>query len=189
MIFDFFRKRSDAHKRIDNLHSHLSDSFNKIKGDMGKISSWINHFDSKTKYHDHKINFILKKLELIEDLLENMRDNKEKVIEEKEAIERIQSFNRSNQSFMNVQSLKNLTPAQKQILALLGYAGGPLGYDDMSKKLGLNVITVRRHLNDIKRSGIKIDEKVSVKGRKKVFLLDKKIKKIVLKQKVRIEDN
>jgi predicted ArsR family transcriptional regulator len=84
---------------------------------------------------------------------------------------------------MNVQSLKNLTPAQKQILALMSYTNGPLCYDDMSKKLGLNIVTVRRHLNDIKRSGIKVEEKVSVRGRKKVFLLDKKTKNILLKQR------
>jgi hypothetical protein len=38
-------------------------------------------------------------------------------------------------------------------------------------------------LNDIKRSGIKVEEKVSVRGRKKVFLLDKKVKNVVLKQR------
>ena len=187
MIFNFFRKRRDFHARLDNLHNHLGDSFSKIKDDVKKLSSWINYFDSKTKEHDHKLNFILKKIELIENMLENKQENSEDVIEDKQTIERIQSFNRSNQSFMNVQSLKNLTPAQKQILILLSYAGGPLGYDDMSKKLGLNVITVRRHLNDIKRVGIQIEEKVSVRGRKKVFLLDKRTKGMVLKQKVRVD--
>jgi|SRR3989344_1255196 len=185
MVFNFFRKRGDVHSRIDKLHVHIGDSFSKIKDDMKKVSGWIGHFDSKTKYHDQKLNFIMKKLEMIEQLLQNSEENEEEVVENKQAIERIQSFNRSNQSFMNVQSLKNLTPAQRQILALMGYAGGPLGYDDMSKKLGLSVITVRRHLNDIKRSGINIEEKVSARGRKKVFLLDKNTKKLVLKQKVR----
>jgi DNA-binding CsgD family transcriptional regulator len=186
MVFNFFKKKSDPHKRLDDLHFHLGDSFTKIKKDIVNLGNWITHFDSKTKNHEDKLNYVLRKLELLENLLQEKEDvveNEEKVEKKEETIERIQSFNRSNQSIMNVQSLKNLTPAQKQILALMSYAGGPLGYDDMSKKLGLNIVTVRRHLNDIKRSGIKVEEKVSVRGRKKVFLLDKKVKNVVLKQR------
>src|SRR3989338_7677420 len=119
---------------------------------------------------------------MIEQLLQNSEENEEEVVEEKQAIERIQSFNRSNQSFMNVQSIKNLTPAQKQILALLSYAGGPMDYEGMAKKLGLSVITVRRHLNDIRRYGLNVEEKVSARGRKKVFSLDKKTRSMILKQ-------
>ena len=184
MVFWFFKsKEGKVHKKVEDMHSSVTNSFNKIKDDILNISNWIKHFDSKNTDHDKKIDYILKKLGRIENLVELKHIKHEKDIDEVDTIEHVQSFNRSDQSFMNVQSLKKLTPAQKQIVALLSYSKDPMGYDDMSKKLKLSVVTVRRHLNDVKRGGIPINEKRSVKSRKKVFYMEKKIKILILKSK------
>lgn len=180
MSFWFFKKSESVHKKVSVLEKNLSDSFSNLKKDMGKVSFWIDHFKQKHNHHDQRLNTIEQKLEKILAIL------KENEVEVEEAIEHVQSFKRSDASFMNIQSAKDLnhlTPAQKQVLILLAYSGGPLDYEGISNKLKLNLITVRRHMADLKRSGIPIIEKVSVKNRRKVFLLKKEVRDIIINKR------
>lgn len=177
MGFWFFgTKRGNLHKKVEELDKVLKNSFSRVREDMGHLGNWVVNFRENQKHHENKLNDIIERLEKIENFILNIKPNIE--FEEKEAlrIERVQSFNRSDQSFMNVQSIEKLTPAQKQVVALLVYAGGPMGYEDISKKLKLNVVTIRRHINDIERIGFKINKKVSVKNRRKIFYLDKNVR-------------
>lgn len=180
MVWWLFRKRDD---KLDRLHKNLEQSFSSLRGEMNSVGKWIGHFKGKHEKHDGKFNQIFKKIDSIEEQIltinEKLGDQIKEHIEHSIAIERVQSFNRSDQSFMNVQSgrsIDNLTPAQKQVLALLVYAGGPLDYEDIAGKLGLNIVTIRRHINDMKRSGIGIKEKVSVKNRRKLIYVDQKVR-------------
>lgn len=177
MAFWFFwKKRGDLHKKVEEIDKILKGSFSKVKEDMNHLGNWVINFRESQKSHENKLNDVVERLEKIENFVLNIKPGTE--FEEKEVptIERIQSFNHSDQSFMNVQSVKKLTPAQKQVVALLVYAGGPMGYEDISKKLKLNVVTIRRHINDIERAGFGINKKVSVKNRRKMFFLDKKVR-------------
>lgn len=175
MSFWFFKKREDIHGKVHKLERGVSDSFVNLKKDMDKISGWIDHFKNKHDHHDRRLNAIEQRLNELYEII-----NADNIDEHAEEIECVQSFNRSDASFMNVQSLENLTPAQKQVLILLSYAGGPLDYEAISAKLRLNIITIRRHINDLKRLGIPIIEKVSVRNRRKVFLLSKKVREIIV---------
>lgn len=181
MPFWFFKRKEDVHKKVGILEKNLSDSFVNLKKDMGKVGYWIDHFKQKHSKHDERLNVIEQRLEKIMVLL------KENEIECNEPIEHVQSFKRSDAAFMNIQSAKDLThltPAQKQFLILLAYAGGPLDYSELSNKLKLNLVTVRRHMADLKRAGVPIIEKVSVKNRRKVFLLKKEVRDILIDKKL-----
>ena len=183
MVWWLFKRKED---RFDNIHKNLEHSFTNLKGEMNSVGKWINHFKEKHEKHDHKFDELFRKMNLIEEQMCVLNGRLEVQIKEDNdrsiAIERIQSFNRSDQSFMNVQSVNsvdNLTPAQKQVLALLVFAGGPLDYEDIATKLGLNIVTIRRHINDLKRAGIDIKEKVSVKNRRKLIYVDQEVKERV----------
>ena len=84
---------------------------------------------------------------------------------------------------MNVQSLDNLkerlTPAQKRIIQVLDMAEMPIEYEDIARELGISIVTVRRHVNDIKKMGFQIKEKINVDAKRKVFYLEKDIKRAI----------
>lgn len=183
MVWWLFKRKED---RFDNIHKNLEHSFTNLKGEMNSVGKWINHFKEKHEKHDYKFDELFRKMNSIEEQIGVLNEKLKVQIREDNdrsiAIERIQSFNRSDQSFMNVQSVNsvdNLTPAQKQVLALLVFAGGPLDYEDIATKLGLNIVTIRRHINDLKRAGIDIKEKVSVKNRRKLIYVDQEVKERV----------
>ena len=183
MVWWLFKRKED---RFDNIHKNLEHSFTNLKGEMNSVGKWINHFKEKHEKHDHRFDELFRKMSSVEEQIGILNGRLEVQIKEDNdrsiAIERIQSFNRSDQSFMNVQSVNsidNLTPAQKQVLALLVFAGGPLDYEDIATKLGLNIVTIRRHINDLKRGGIDIKEKVSVKNRRKLIYVDQEVKERV----------
>ena len=183
MVWWLFKRKED---RFDNIHKNLEHSFTNLKGEMNSVGKWINHFKEKHEKHDHRFDELFRKMSSVEEQIGILNGRLEVQIKEDNdrsiAIERIQSFNRSDQSFMNVQSVnsvENLTPAQKQVLALLVLAGGPLDYEDIATKLGLNIVTIRRHINDLKRAGIDIKEKVSVKNRRKMIYVDQEVKERV----------
>ena len=181
MSFWFFKKKEDVHKKVGILEKNISDSFLNLRKDMGKVGFWIDHFKQKHSHHDQRLNTIEHKLEKVLAIL------KENEIEYEEPIEHVQSFKRSDASFMNIQSpkdLSNLTPAQKQVLMLMAFSGGPLDYNSISQKLKLNLVTVRRHMSDLKRAGIPLTEKVSVKNRRKIFILNKEVRDIIVGKRV-----
>ena len=177
-----FKKRDrNIDDKLNKMNSSLKNSFSNIKADIIGIKGWLSGLQSKHNNYDERLSLIEENLHKILDLVVQ---NKEEDIEDMNAIERVQSFNRSDQSFMNVQSGK-LTPAQKQIIALLTYSEFPLNYEDISKKLKINIVTARRHINDILRAGFEIKQKMDVKSRRKVFFMDSEAKKVVLRERKR----
>ena len=85
---------------------------------------------------------------------------------------------------MNVQNqpLKDkLTPSQKRVLNLLDKTSIPLDYETIANELKLSIITVRRHINDIKKV-FEIKEMMDVDRGRKVFYIGKEAK-ISLKHK------
>ncbi|MCD4666485.1 HTH domain-containing protein [archaeon] len=175
MVFWFFKKKEDD--KIDKIHKNMQNSFSNMKKDMGNVKSWIDHFHSKHEDHEENYQKLLKEMQDIKKIFENHVGEHHSKDERSIVHERVQSFNRSNQSFMNIQSLKDkITPAQKRILLLLNRTNIPLEYNDIAEELGLSIVTVRRHINDVKRSGFEIKEKVSVDTRRKVFYIENKLK-------------
>jgi len=183
MGFLWFKKKEDNFEdKWDELHSGLKNSFSNIKKDFDHVMKNIDHLHSRKDEHHTRIENLEKKLILLEEILEEFRKNKEKgVRSERSTIERVQSFNRST-SFMNVQMIKNLTPSQKQVVILLLNSKNPMSYKTIADQLEISIVTIRRHINDIKRAGVRIREKVSVKNRIKVFYLDDKLKEDLLKK-------
>ncbi len=183
MGFLWFRKKEDDfEEKWDNLHSGLKNSFSNIKKDLEHVMKNIEHLHSKKDEHHSRLENVEKKLVLMEEILEELRKNHEKGVKnERSMIEHVQSFNRST-SFMNVQIIKNLTPAQKQVVILLLNSKNPMSYKMIADQIGISIVTIRRHINDIKRAGVKIREKVSVKNRIKVFYLDDKLREDLSKK-------
>jgi DNA-binding NarL/FixJ family response regulator len=180
MVFWFFKKKRDH--EINNIHSMMHNSFSNIKKDIGNISLWVNHFKGKHKEHEDSFDEVIKEINNIKEMFN--RHIKENHSEEESplVVERVQTFKRPVQTFMNVQELKDkMTPSQKNLLNLLRKANIPLDYETIAKELGLNNITVRRHMNDIKRL-FDIREMRDVDRGKKVFYIDKEAK-ITLKRK------
>jgi len=189
-MFWLFKKRDD-HK-WKTLHKSLKNSFENIKGDIAEISGG---FHEKHGHHEKRLKEIEEKLGYIIDIIENNEKIDKKYSVDESAIECVQSFNRSNQSFnrsnqsvMNIKSFEKLTPAQKEVITLLVYMDKPLGYEDLAKNLGLNIVTVRRHVNDIFKIGLPIREKVDVRNRRKLFYLEREVKnKVIEAEKVRVK--
>ncbi len=204
MVWWLFKKE-DHSKRLKDLHINLDTSFSHIKGDMGAIKEWIDHFKDKHEVHENKLKSIEDRLKIIEGSVQGLDSSVQafmnvqasKLIDvkndEKDVIDRSHMFThvhtdeRSSDMFTRVQDVKNLTksltPAQKRVLAVLTYSGGPVGYEEIAKKLEIAEVTARRHINDILRAGVKVDKRVSGRNRKKMFSLDKKIKGIIIKRK------
>jgi len=193
MVFWFFQRKKDNHE-IKKIHNVMENSFSNIKKDMKNISSWIDHFKNKHQKHDNSFDKIVKDVEYLKKMFEQhvQEHNFERSIGRSIAIERVQSFNRSNQSFMNVQlqdqvvenaenKKDNLTPSQKRVLNLLNKANIPLDYETIANELKLNIITIRRHINDIKKV-FEIKEMMNVDSGRKVFCISKEAK-IRLKSK------
>ncbi|MBI2110100.1 HTH domain-containing protein [Candidatus Woesearchaeota archaeon] len=195
------KKDVDVEKKLGLMNTNLAVSFGNLKRDILAIKEWIDHFKAKEVDND----FRFRRLEETILELKNSVISADKLVGENPVysekldarersitpIERVQSFNRSDQSFMNVQSLENLpkfgvgqlerlTPAQKNLVALLLHAGGPLGYEEIAKKLGLNLVTVRRHLNDVLRAGVPVMAKMSVNTRRKMFYVSEILKGAIL---------
>lgn len=173
----FSSKKRDNNNVITSMQEGIKESFDLVKGDFKKVSGWINTFNKRTIEHDERIYILEGKVNKLMNL----------IIDGDQVIERVQSFNRSSQSFMNDQSNKDsgfserLTPIQKKVVAFMIGLDIPLEYSQIAKKLGLNIVTVRRHINDIKRTGFEIKEKVNTKNKRKVFYIDEKIKKMILR--------
>ena len=187
-MFWFFRKKdSDFNRKLESMNSMLKNSFDSIKNDMGLVSQWINAFNKKHQEYDKKFERMLSRLERLEEKLEKKHDLSS-VNEQRSIVhERVQSFKRSNQSFMNVQSVKKLgqrlTPAEKKLIQLLYIAKRPLDYDEMAKELKVSVVTARRHMNDIKKVGFQIEEKKDLDSGRKVFFIEERIKKAISSKK------
>ena len=194
MFWFFKNKKEDYDSKINSLDNLVKTSFSNVKDDMTKVSNWIKFFKTNEIKQDDQIKELNNKLERLISEVSSLKVLYEKAPEPERSIERssrsivherVQSFNRSNQSFMNVQSsLKgSFTPAQKKIISVLTVSDIPLEYENIAKELKLNIITVRRHINDIKRIGFDIKEKVSVDNGRKVFYLEKELKKSILSKK------
>src|SRR3989338_7405429 len=175
MGFLFFgKKRDDA--ELEEMHKRVSESFSRVKKDIDKIGGWISHLDHHKKTHDSRIEELERRILAVEHHLRGSA-----------TIERssVQSFNRvqsrSNQSFMNVQSLSDkITPKEKNVILCLLESDFPLEYSMLAKKLGISVITTRRHINDIKKSGFNIEERMDVNTKRKVFFIKNEIKRAIL---------
>src|SRR3989338_5930579 len=145
----FGRKKDDG---VNKIKDNLKHSFSNIKNDIQSIHNVLKHFKQKHEEHDEKHGLHSEKFEKLEDEISRIHEILEELdrrtIERSIVHERVQSFKRSNQSFMNVQSsLKGrLTPAQKRIISILTVSEIPLEYETIAKVLKLNVITVRRHI-------------------------------------------
>ena len=200
-MFLFFKRKKnkksefeEIFSKINSLNSTTKSSFRNVKKDMGSVSKWIKYFknneikqDNEIKKINKKIDFLISEIGDLRELYEeapepenNVRSNERSIVHE-----RVQSFNRSNQSFMNVQSGLNvdLTPAQKKIISVLTVSKRPISYETIANELKLNIVTIRRHINDIKRIGFKIKEKMSVDTHRKVFYIEKEVKKHILSRK------
>ncbi|MBI2110541.1 HTH domain-containing protein [Candidatus Woesearchaeota archaeon] len=178
MRFWIFGKKKSDHV-VDELHKRTSESFSLVKKEMEKVGAWINHLDSHRKLHHGKINEIEKRLFVLEELMKGAVQTDHSNVQ---SFNRVQS--RSVQSFMNVQSLdilsERITPKEKKVIMCLLEAGMPLEYSDIAKKLGISIVTTRRHINDIKKSGFKIEEKMNVDTKRKVFYIKNEVKNAIL---------
>src|SRR3990167_4703254 len=180
----FGRKKDDD---VDKIRDNLKHSFSNIKNDIQSIHNVLKHFKQKHEEHDEKHGLHSEKFEKLEDEISRIHEILEELDRRKPersiVHERVQSFKRSNQSFMNVQSLDNLkerlTPAQKRIIQVLDMAEMPIEYEDIARELGISIVTVRRHVNDIKKMGFQIKEKINVDAKRKVFYLEKDIKRAI----------
>ena len=179
MAFWFFGDKKED--RIKKIEDNLKGSFLNIKKDFSAIHEFIGHFKYKHKDHDKRFEKVEKELEILRNLIVQTpsTDDGRSIVQSRSI-----AFNRSNQSFMNVQSLKNaITPAQKKVIHALSLAEIPLEYEDLAKELGLNVVTIRRHLNDLKRMGFNVTEKINIENGRKVFFIEKVIKKEIMRRK------
>ena len=175
MKFWIFGKKKSEHL-VDDLHKRTSESFSRVKIEMEKVGAWISHLDNHRKLHHGKINEIEKRLFVIEELIKSAVQTEHSNIQ---SFNRVQS--RSNQSFMNVQSLSDkITPKEKNVILCLLESDFPLEYSMLAKKLGISVITTRRHINDIKKSGFNIEERMDVNTKRKVFFIKNEIKRAIL---------
>jgi biotin operon repressor len=174
----FGNKKEDRVKKIED---NLKGSFSNIKKDFGTIHEFISHFKKKHDDHDEKFERIERELGMMRNLIvQTPSSDDERSIVQSRSI----AFNRSSEPFMNVQSLKNtVTPAQKKVIHVLGLADMPLEYGDLARELGLSVVTVRRHLNDLKRMGFNVKEKVNVENGRKVFFIEKTVKRAIMRRK------
>ena len=189
MAFWFFGKKKN--EEIGKLKSNLKYSFSNIKKDMDSVNKMVDNFKEKHDRHDKRHYHHETRLEKIEQDLAEIREILEKTIfesprgfERSSIHERSIAFKHSNQSFMNVQNLKNvLTPAQKRVIRLLMIAETPVEYEDIAKELKLNIITIRRHINDVKRLGFEIVERINTENNRKVFYIEKEVKKMIKAKK------
>ena len=189
MTFWFFGKKNN--EEIGKLKSNLKYSFSNIKKDMDSVNKMVDNFKEKHDQHDKGHDHHEARLVKLEQDLAEIKEILEKTIfesprrsERSIVHERSIAFKRSNQSFMNVQNLKNvLTPAQKRVIQLLMIAETPLEYEDIAKELKLNIITVRRHINDVKRLGFEIVERINTENNRKVFYIEKEFKKMIKAKK------
>ena len=179
MGFWFFgSKKEDKIKKIED---NLKDSFVNIRKDFKSVHGFLSHFKQKHDHHDKRFEKIERELEMLRNLIaQTPSSDDERSIVQSRSI----AFNRSSEPFMNVQSLKNtVTPAQKKVIHVLGLADMPLEYGDLARELGLSVVTVRRHLNDLKRMGFDVKEKVNVENGRKVFFIEKTVKRAIMRRK------
>ena len=210
-MLSWFFKREENSNQLDTkfklLDENIRGSFVHIKEDMKKIGDWIDFFNSKEKDQKEKLQRLEWKIETLEDQLSRKKEHHdvEKVVEKeversnsRSNFEHVQPFNRSVQPFMNVQTdvqpynftfprrnsdVDILTPAQKRVLGLLLYSGGPMDYSEIARRLEINEVTARRHMNDLKRAGVEVKRKVSDNGRKNLFFIDKQLKEQLVKGK------
>lgn len=184
-MWPFSSGKRDSRSEISSIQENVRGSFILVKEDFKKVAGWISSFNKKTLEQDERIAILETKLNEVMEF----------VGKDSRKLERVQSFNRSNQSFMNDQSgfdrgilEKRLTPIQKKVVALMISSEIPLEYVQIAKKLGLNIVTIRRHMNDIKRTGFEIKEKINAQKKRKVFYIDGKMKKLVLKGKIKFRN-
>jgi len=179
MGFWFFgEKKEDKLKKIEG---NLKHSFSKIRRDFDVVNKILGKFSGKHGSHESRLSKIEQELYLLRKLVSKLDDTDD---ERSIVHERSIAFNRSSQPFMNVQSLKsNITPAQKKVIHILGLAEVPLEYEDLAKELNLNVVTVRRHLNDLRRMGFDVKEKVNLENGRKVFFIEKAVKRVIMRKK------
>jgi biotin operon repressor len=190
MVFWFFGKKNNE---IEKVRENLKHSFSNIKNDIQSIHGVLKHFKQKHEDHDEKHSLHSERFDKIEDeiakIYEILKEFDRHSHERSIVHERVQSFNRSNQSFMNVQSLEDLkerlTTSQKRVIQLLNTTDIPLEYEDIAHELKLSIITIRRHINDIKKIGFQVKEKVDINKKRKVFYLDLGVKKAIKAIKVR----
>ncbi|HLD13057.1 MAG TPA: hypothetical protein VJB87_05730 [Candidatus Nanoarchaeia archaeon] len=200
-------------RHLHEVDGNIQQSFTNLKDDMKEIGRWIHHFNQQNTTKEALVQHLESKIELLEHKLdERERALLRERHQERSKIEHVQPFNRSVQPFMNVQpdvqppvqaieqqfnhlkeldvrglgdGISRLTPAQKRVVGLLVYSGGPMDYEEIARRLDLNPITARRHVNDVKRMGVGIKKRISEGGRKNLYYLDEQVKMTILKE---IED-
>ena len=179
MTFWFFGNKKED--RVKKIEDNLKGSFSNIKKDFGTIHEFIGHFKKKHNDHDERFERIERELEMMRNLIvQTPSSDDERSIVQSRSI----AFNRSIDPFMNVQSLKDMvTPAQKKVIHALSLAEIPLEYEDLAKELGLSIVTVRRHLNDLKKMGFDVKEKVNIENGRKVFFIEKAVKRVIMRRK------
>lgn len=199
MVWWLFSKRS-VHKKVDDLQLKIADSFKNLKNDMRGTVQWIEHLNSKTDTHHDKIKGLERRLNNIENAFYELKENLSvhgtvqpfmnvHTVEPNQAIKAENDLpDRSDlfmnvHTFMNVHAVEKLTPSERNIIALMVYSKEPLSYSEISQKLGINEVTIRRHMSDIKRMGFKMNEKVSVRSRKKLFFFEDRVKKAIVSGK------
>ena len=185
MKFWIFGKKRDDRK-IEDIHQKVSESFSRVKNEFEKVGGWIKHLDEHKQKHHHRLEDLENRLLLLENAVHGSERNERSSIQ---SFNRVQS--RSIQSFMNVQSLSELsdkiTPKEKKVILCLLEAKMPLEYADLAKKLGVSIVTTRRHINDIKKVGFSIEEKMNVDTKRKVFFIRNEVKRSLLRKSESLE--
>ena len=142
MVFWIFKKKRDeeAHKKIDNVHKILKESFTNVKKDISSLGDWQKNLQSSHEQHKGMIYNFERRLKQIEYQMENLQNQEQKQSKKSEEIK--SEFEEA--TFIDKEILgdilKVLTSTHQKIFLTLYQLQKQLGTNKVSYKSLANVI-------------------------------------------------
>jgi len=189
MVFWFFKKRdAHAHKRIDEMHEILKNSFSNLKNDMNHVSDWMKYSKKKDTDDDKKLDNLNSRLDELEQLFgqlqTDIRSKQTSVHVQTPVQTGVQTQKASKKDYYDglEVALRNLTTMERTVVWMLLNTDLKMSYDDMCVALGKDKSTLRGQINNIKQKAEGLVSEFSEPNGKKRFYINDELREHLLSE-------
>ena len=192
-------------KRVEELKSDVSNSFEKVKTDIDGIGKWLKHFNDKHSVHDTRFFDVEERLSSIESELQEIKNavslldianlkqlfkTPRRVFGKQTAVQAVQIPVQTAVQTGESINLSGFSLMERALIYMLLNSDLKLSYDDLAAMTGKSRATVRGQVNSIKqKSEGLIEEIIERNGKKRVFIPEEIREKMLKNVKVRVSNS
>jgi biotin operon repressor len=192
-------------KKVEELKSDVSSSFDKVKKDIDDIGKWLKHFNDRHSVNDTRFFDVEERLASIESELQEIKNavslldianlkqlfkTPRRVFGKQTAVQAVQIPVQTAVQTGESVNLSGFSLMERALIYMLLNSDLKLSYDDLAAMTGKSRATVRGQVNSIKqKSEGLVEEIIERNGKKRVFIPEDIREKMLKNVKVRVSNS